>query len=223
MDATPQRFAYRCLPLNIANAHGWEVLCPVRTRAVWFGGQDMRTMTITPEQPHIWAPISHFGSGVLTFRMPFLVQTEPGYELWVSGPPNVPKHGIAPLSGVVETDWSPYTFTMNWKFTAPGEVVFEKDEPICFFFPIARATLPATEPEFRFMGDNKKINEEFETWRTSRTDFNNDLKVEGSKAREEGWQRSYFQGVMPLGEPAPEGHRTKQRVKPFKPVPSKGG
>jgi uncharacterized protein DUF6065 len=27
MEATSQRFAYRCLPLNIANAYGWEVLC----------------------------------------------------------------------------------------------------------------------------------------------------------------------------------------------------
>src|SRR5271165_1161304 len=30
MDATPEAFAYRCLPLNIANAHGWEILPPVR-------------------------------------------------------------------------------------------------------------------------------------------------------------------------------------------------
>jgi len=28
MDSSDQRFAYRCLPLNIANAHGWELLCP---------------------------------------------------------------------------------------------------------------------------------------------------------------------------------------------------
>lgn len=26
MNGTNQRFAYRCLPLNIANAHGWEIL-----------------------------------------------------------------------------------------------------------------------------------------------------------------------------------------------------
>ena len=27
MDATHERYAYRCLPLTIANAHGWEILC----------------------------------------------------------------------------------------------------------------------------------------------------------------------------------------------------
>jgi hypothetical protein len=29
MDASPEAFAYRCLPLNIANAHGWGILTPV--------------------------------------------------------------------------------------------------------------------------------------------------------------------------------------------------
>ena len=38
MDATPGSFAYRCLPLNIANAHGWEVLSPCAFDAVWDGG-----------------------------------------------------------------------------------------------------------------------------------------------------------------------------------------
>ena len=28
MDETSEAFAYRCLPLNIANAHGWELLSP---------------------------------------------------------------------------------------------------------------------------------------------------------------------------------------------------
>jgi hypothetical protein len=30
MDESRERFAYRCLPLNIANAHGWEVATPPR-------------------------------------------------------------------------------------------------------------------------------------------------------------------------------------------------
>ena len=35
MDATPEAFAYRCLPLNIANAHGWELLNPSAFEAIW--------------------------------------------------------------------------------------------------------------------------------------------------------------------------------------------
>ena len=44
MDATAERFAYRCLPLNIANAHGWEVPSPCSFEAYWNArGKNLRT------------------------------------------------------------------------------------------------------------------------------------------------------------------------------------
>lgn len=219
MEKTPQRFAYRCLPLNIANAHGWEALSPARIRAVWKGSPALDAITIETDAPAHQRPVSHFGSGILTFHMHCLLRTEPGVELWVTGSPNRPKHGIAPLSAVVETDWSPFTFTMNWQFTAPGEAIFEKDEPFCFFFPINRAALADAEPEFRMLSDDPALQAEFETWTKLRLNFNKDLKREGSAARDEGWQRDYFKGRTPSGAAAPEGHRTRQRIPPFKPLP----
>jgi hypothetical protein len=38
MDAMPEAFAYPCLPLSIANAHGWEILTPAGFSAYWRGG-----------------------------------------------------------------------------------------------------------------------------------------------------------------------------------------
>ena len=38
MDDFQDRHAYRCLPLSIANAFGWEVLCPVPIEIRWNGG-----------------------------------------------------------------------------------------------------------------------------------------------------------------------------------------
>jgi len=40
------------------------------------------------------------------------------------GPPNWPKDGVYPLSGLVETDWLPFPFTMNWQMTRAGSVSF---------------------------------------------------------------------------------------------------
>jgi hypothetical protein len=34
MDRTQSSFAYRCLPLNVANSHGWESLAPVASDAI---------------------------------------------------------------------------------------------------------------------------------------------------------------------------------------------
>lgn len=76
-----------------------------------------------------------------------------------SGVPNLAKDGIAPLEGVVETDWLSFTFTMNWIFTRPGRVRFEADEPFCFITPVNYRAIEAFEPTIeactaKFQGDD---------------------------------------------------------------------
>jgi hypothetical protein len=97
MEATNQRYAYRCLPLNIANAYGWEVLCNAGFLAMW-NGKTTNDAIIIQADPGTTAPaVSHFGHGILTFHLPCLFRTEPGAELMVQGPINRPKDGIAAL------------------------------------------------------------------------------------------------------------------------------
>src|SRR3977135_4348131 len=132
MDRTPGGFADRCLPLNIANAHGWLILNPVPFVAEWNGepGLDAAGIRAAADCPPLLSS-SHSGRGVLAFSVNGLFRTEPGYDLLVSGPFNEPKDAIQPLTGIVETDWSPFTFTMNWKFTRKlAPVAFERDEPL---------------------------------------------------------------------------------------------
>ncbi len=156
--------ARRRLPLNIANAHGWEILCPAAFTAVWSGqpGIDrVRIQTAGNDQP---PAVSHFGHGVLTFHLPCLFRTEPGYDLMVLGPINRPKDGIAPLAGVVETDWAACSFTMNWMLTRPGmEVSFAQGEPFCHVFPVKRGELEAIEPERHLLSEEPELKRQFES------------------------------------------------------------
>jgi hypothetical protein len=105
MDATPESFAYRCLPLNIANAHGWEVLTPFGFDAVWDGGSGTEAITIRlePGAEPARGPVSLFGQGVITFHVEAILRTPSGWDMWVCGSPNRQKDAIAPLTGVVET------------------------------------------------------------------------------------------------------------------------
>ncbi|MEX2519255.1 MAG: DUF6065 family protein, partial [Paracoccaceae bacterium] len=134
MDAFTDRHPYRCLPLVIANTTGWEILSPVSFSAEWNGGPakgDIRIDADEGSDPAHVARVatSHFTQGVLTFHTGYLFRTPPGWDLAVGGPPNRIKHGVQPLSGIVETDWLPFPFTVNWRFTRPGVVSFRKDEP----------------------------------------------------------------------------------------------
>jgi hypothetical protein len=160
--------------------------------------------------------LSHFGHGTLTFHIPCLFRTEPGYDLMAQGPVNRPKDGIAPLTGVIETDWAPYTFTMNWIFTRPNhEVRFERGEPFCHIFPVKRGELATVQPEIKALSSEPELERQFKLWNESRTQFNAELQRPGSEAQAERWQKLYYRGLSPDGETAAEDHITRLRLKPF--------
>ncbi len=218
MEEAPERFAYRCLPLAIANAHGWEFLSPCGFEARWNGGAgaDAVEIRLDPGTPAQRAPVSLFGLGTITFHIEAIVRTDKGWNLWVGGPPNDAKDGIAPLGGVIETDWSPYTFTMNWRFTRPGHWVrFEENEPFCFFFPVPRGALDGIAPVIRPIDDETGLSDAFRTWSQSRDAFQEWVAETQPEAPADKWQKLYYRGVRPDGTPGPGDHQAKLRLPPF--------
>ena len=169
-----------------------------------------------PSRSGTTAPaVSHFGHGILTFHSPRLFRTEPGAELMVQGPINRPKDGIAALSGIIETDWSPYSFTMNWMFTRAGTPVrFEKGEPYCHIFPVQCGRSKRLEPELEVLSADPELKRQHDAWTASRARFNIDLNRPGSEAQSDKWQKLYYRGLAPDSAPAPaETHRTRLRLK----------
>jgi hypothetical protein len=212
-------FAYRCLPLNIANAHGWLILNDAPFVAQWNGGTARSSTVIeqTESEGMRLLAASHFGYGVLTFQIDCLFRTEPGYDLWVTGPVNMIKDGIQPLSAVVETDWGGFTFTMNWRFTRKfTPVAFERHEPICMIFPLKRGLIETVEPEIRRLEEDERTVSAYRAWAESRTTFNTNLNVKGSQEQQQKWQKDYFRGDALNWGKGPTDHRTKVQLKPFK-------
>jgi hypothetical protein len=210
MEEANDGFPYRCLPLVIANQLGWDILNPATLIATWNGGPAPADVTIRwPTKQTSNMAVAHFGVGILTFTLGHLFQTPPGINLMVMGPPNWPKDGVVALMGVVETDWLPATFTMNWRFTRKDhEVIFEAGEPICRIFPIPRHITEYLTPEIRMLTDNHHLSQDHMVWRSKREEFNNGLKVPGSIYTEKKWQRDYFKGGGALWDKF-EDHQTR--------------
>ena len=215
MDATDQRYAYRCLPLSIANSMGWELLSPTRVVAEWNGGNGLPDISVTTDDPQ-WADArfagSHFGHGVLTFQTGYLFRTDPGVATWARGAPNWPKDGIAPLDGIIETDWLTFTFTMNWQFTRPGRIVFEKDEPFCFITLIEYRALEEVDPEIVCIEHDPVLREDFHAWRDARLDFNRRLTERDPETVKQGWQKFYLRGESASDVRAPPTHVSRVRI-----------
>jgi hypothetical protein len=218
MERAPESFPYRCLPLAIANSHGWDILSPRGFEAEWNGGLGVDDVVVRPDPgTHTHeAPVALFGQGTFTIHIQGLFRTDPGWNLWVSGPPNGAKDGAAPLTGIIETDWAPYTFTMNWKLTRPNfPVRFEENEVIAHIFPVQRSAIEAVEPEFLPITDDHELKAQFESWSTSRNAFQEEVRKHPPQKPADKWQKLYYRGLAPDGKCPIGDHRSKLNVREF--------
>jgi hypothetical protein len=214
MDSTPNKYATRCLPMVIANSYGWNIHTPIGFTASWTGGPNPNDVTIRPDDgtPPNLAPVAIFGAATMTIHVHGIFRTPPGWDLWAGPIPNSGKDGIYALSGIIETDWSVYTWTINWQFTRPNHWVrFEPGEPIVCIHPVQRGVLEQFEPRFAPMSDDPDLLRQFNAWTVSRNAFQTAIKPTIA----DSWQKKYYTGDDMDGNRA-EGHVVKMRLKPFK-------
>lgn len=222
MNQTNNRMANRCLPLLVANEAGWVILNPIAFRATWTGHAHPRSITIeflSGREPVAPPVKSEFGYGVITWTLPYLFRTPPGYNLLARGPANWPKDGVCALEGLVETDWAVATFTMNWKLTRPDHpVTFEEGEPFCMVVPQRRGELESFRPRIRDIRTVPKLAASVKEWAHSRRQAHVRKFLSGYSrqfaADWDAWERHYFKGTSPDGTDAPE-HQTKLRLAGF--------
>ena len=110
------------------------------------------------------------------------------------------KHGIQALSGILETDWSPYTSTMNWKFTQPGRARFCKGDSFAQISPIpARFVNNFSARIGHLQQERPDIHADMALWSQLRGDFLEKLRSRDPDTVKAGWQKLYYQGYYPDG------------------------
>jgi hypothetical protein len=210
--------ANKCLPLLSANQMGWFILNPVDFSVIWDGGKSpLSTKIILENEEYSKIIRSHFGFGTFTFQIPYIFRTSPGIGIFARGPTNFWIENAHALDGFIETNWSNYTFTMNWKCTKPNAIAnFKQGDPICMIMPYPISLLENVETTFKSFSeapqDMQNINRQ---WSLYRDAFNE------NKNRKPGeWQKDYFMGrKCPFSGNDPknigENHRTKFKLPRF--------
>jgi hypothetical protein len=219
MSGTGNGRPNRCLPMLIANQSGWELHNRCGFTATWVGdghGADVMIKADTRGTDQ-FLPVSHFGSGILTWHLPMLFRTPPGYNLLVRGPANRPKDAIFPLEGVVETDWASASFSMSWKLTRKlMPVRFEVDEPFCMIVPQARAGLEEFAPEVRRIESDEDLQRKHALVLSSRNAEKQIEQVARVAAGEPvEWQGDYARGRHIDGEAGAPDHQTRRHLRSF--------
>jgi len=183
------------------------------------GGDDSASLLIAPDKcdPEQFLPSGHFGNGILTWHLPILFRTPPGYNLLARGPANHPKDAVSPLEGVIETDWASSSFSMSWKMTRKMMPVrFEVDEPICMIVPQRRGELEHFAPEIRRIDSDETVRRKHEYFLRSRGELGlAQAATNVSTGEKVPWQGDYTRGRHADGEPGPADHQTRLHLRPF--------
>lgn len=213
MDATDGRFAYRCLPLSMANQAGWWITCPCDFKAHWNGGDKPADTRITFADGKARDSVaSHFGTGILTFGLPWLFQTSEGWGLWARGPTNSIKDNCVALDGIIETDWAPYTFTMNWRMMRRGvDVYFRKGEPICQLVPFWLGAFEGVQPQFRQLPEDQRLFQKYVAFRNHKREIRRERALTGQSV----FSMDYTKGVVSGTPEKAHEHRTGFGIRPF--------
>lgn len=208
-EGFPDRFPYRCLPLAIANQAGLQLAMDFQVTVVWDGTPATSGIHVASPDKRAASFLSgHFGYGVLTFSIPYLFRTKGDVGMLVTGPFNEPKEGAVALTGIVETGWSPFTFTMNWKMLVPRRAVtWEAGEPFCQLVPIDLGLIKDVKAIERKITDDPELNQRYTEWAESRRKFNAELKAAPRAPGPSPWQKHYFQGRLLDGQPGTESGR----------------
>ena len=215
MDETAGGFAYHCLPMTLANQSGWFVLAPHGAVVEWNGGPaptDLKvTIEGTPESVHAMSAV---GSGILSWTIPYVFRTPPGWNLLCRGPSNSVKDGIQALEGLVETDWSYASFSSNWKMTRPGRVEFREGEPVAMLVPHHRGDLELFSVRKAELASNPDLFDGYREWVESRQAFLAAQREGDAEAIRKKYQKHYFSGQTLKGAHF-DGHQKKRRLNTF--------
>lgn len=204
MDQEELSYSYYCGPLVAANQLGYNIIYQNETEVIWNENADYSDIEINhiKQDENFCGCGVHFEIDILTFTFPLLFRTSPGWGLLVSGPANNPIDGLYPLEGLVETNWLPFTFTMNFKIIEKNKLIRIKQyTPICRILPYPLNLNQKTNLTFSNLQDDKKLFADYNAWSKAREDFNDKGTLNSTSNR----QFFYRDGKDPSGNFIAEG------------------
>jgi len=215
MDQTDSKFAYRCLPLSIANSHGYVFSLKKPVQFMWNGKNTVSDITIKTNPDNMISSI--FGNGIITIHLDYIVTTDKGDNIVITGPHNQIFPGMHHLTGIYESDWAPFSFTMNYKITHPEQLItITPNQPICQIYPIPRNYIEEDITTIKHISENPQLESNYQQFSDSRGKFLSDH--EGNKESLRYWQKTYFKGEFIDGTKCPFDHKTKLNLPPIETI-----
>jgi Family of unknown function (DUF6065) len=148
MDDTWDKHAYRCFPVNTANAVGLSISFPEDITFIWDGISDS-----TPDHIKILAGEKYCstarGNATISFNTGLVVKTDETTSIMSIVPPNFFLYGAEAFTSVMSTSFYNQAFPVAWRATAVNvPITIPAGFPVATLIPISLKELAETEINF---------------------------------------------------------------------------
>ena len=141
MDATPEKHAYRCFPVTLANTIGWTLSAKEDISFIWDGIVDTTDSHVKILQGE---KIAYTGRGQATvsFNTGLIFRSEKDISLMVLPLPNYFIKDFTPMASVISTSFYPHDMPLAIRVLQENkEITIKAGDPIAVILPISLSRL----------------------------------------------------------------------------------
>lgn len=141
MEDTPDKHAYHCFPVTMANTIGWTLSSPVDISFTWNGIIDTTPDTVNILSGKEYAYTGR-GQGTISFMTGLIFKSEKNISLLTINCPNYFYEDFEVMSSVISTSFYPNELPLAIKSKiANKEIIIKAGEPIATIIPISLTSL----------------------------------------------------------------------------------
>ena len=141
MDATPDKHAYHCFPVTLANTLGWAISAKKDIRFIWDGINDTSGdhIKILEGEDLVY---TGRGQSTVSFNTNIILRTAQNISVIAMNVPNYFHEDFDVMNSVISTSFYPHPLPLAIRARTPNkEVVIKAGTPIAAILPISLGAL----------------------------------------------------------------------------------
>lgn len=141
MDETPDKHAYHCFPVTLANTLGWSLSAPKNITFIWDGINDTTDQHIKflEGEEFVWAGR---GQSTVSFNTNLVMRTGQNISIMTMNAPNYFHEDFDVMNSVMSTSFYPHPLPLAIKVRTPNKkITIKAGTPIAAIIPISLTAL----------------------------------------------------------------------------------
>jgi hypothetical protein len=168
MDETPNKHAYQCMPLSLANSLGWGISFPEDISFIWDGICDTTADHVKVISGNKYCFTSR-GNATISFNTYLTVVTEESVTTLVMPVPNEFNENSQCFTNLISTSFFKSSIPIAWRITKPNvEIIIPAGTPVATIVPISLGALQEFEVKIQnkpYPINKEQVKEDFEFYK----------------------------------------------------------